>query len=228
MKVKNTIWLYPIIILGTFLIISGSCKKDESDDLTETVTDFDGNVYHKVKIGTQMWLVENLKVTHFNNGDPIPPVMDSAIWFNMTSPGYCDYDYNEANGDTYGHLYNLYAVNDARKIAPPGWHIPSDAEWTTLINYLGGVDVAGGKMKTLGTTHWVAPNTGATNSSGFSALPGGINKGFQGLNRSAYFWSSSDPIATTSWCRHLNCDYTWVQRLSGDAFMGMSVRCVMD
>jgi len=230
MKTKNSIWLYSIIILAALSMVAGGCEKDEGDNFnpTETVTDFDGNVYHVVKIGMQVWMVENLKVTHYNNGDPIDIVSDSAIWNILETPAYCNYDNNEANSNTYGRLYNWYAVSDPRKTAPPGWHIATDAEWTTLINFLGGSDVAGGKMKTLGTTHWSPPNSGATNSSGFSALPGGVNKGYQDLHQFGYFWSTTSSSGNTAWYWYLGFNFSEIRHNSGTNFLGFSVRCVKD
>ena len=140
----------------------------------QLVTDADGNIYHIVTIGTQTWMVENLRTTKFNDGTAIPNITDNKTWQGLNSPGVCSYDntsnYNMIN--TYGLLYNWYSVNTA-KLAPKGWHVPTDAEWKTLTEYLGGNSVAGGKLKEVGTTHWYSPNTGADNSSGFTALPGG-------------------------------------------------------
>jgi len=143
---------------------SSSCKKkDDNNNPTTTagkVTDIDGNVYDTVKIGTQIWIIENLKTTKYNDGTSIPMVTDSAAWINLTTPGYCWHKNTSASyKNTYGALYNWYAVNTG-KLAPKGWHVPSDAEWTTLITYLGGDSIAGGKMKETGMSHWFSPNTG--------------------------------------------------------------------
>jgi len=140
---------------------------------TGSVTDIDGNVYQTVKIGNQWWMMENLKVTSYRNGEAIPNVTDTTEWYNLTTGAYCYYDNDAYNTTIYGRLYNWYSINDSRSIAPTGWHVPTDEEWTTVINYLGGESVAGGKLKENGTTHWTSPNNGATNESGFSALPGG-------------------------------------------------------
>jgi len=172
-----------------------------------TVTDIDGNVYQTVKIGDQWWMAENLKVTHYRNGDDV----------NNTA--------------TYGILYNWYTVHDNRNIAPLGWHIPTDAEWQTLIDYLGGWSVAGGKMKETGTTHWVSPNTGATNESGFTALPGGyLNSSGNILNRDhrAYLWSSTEHDGITSWSRRLWYTSQEVTHHSGNKQYGYSIRCIRD
>lgn len=148
------------------------------------VIDIDGNVYQIVTIGTQVWMAENLKVTHYRNGDVIPNVTDGPTWAGLTTGAYCEYDNNVASVATYGRLYNWYAAVDTRNIAPDGWHVPSDEEWKQLETYLGmsqaeadaiglrGSD-EGGMLKETGTSHWDSPNTGATNESGFTALPGG-------------------------------------------------------
>ena len=126
---------------------------------TSTVTDIDGNVYQTVTIGTQEWMAENLKVTHYRNGDPIQLVTDDSSWSNLSTGAYCDYDNDGDNVAVYGRLYNWFAVNDSRAIAPAGWHVATAADWQTLIDILGGDAVAGGKMKEAGTAHWLAPNT---------------------------------------------------------------------
>ena len=144
-----------------------------------TVVDIDGNVYHTVTIGTQVWMVENLKTTKYNDGTAIPLVTDSAAWDELTTPGYCWYNNDSATyKNPYGALYNWYAVSTG-KLAPTGWHVPTDSEWAVLTTYVGntyygGLDSAGGALKSTDKTYWLSPNTGATNSSGFSALPGGF------------------------------------------------------
>lgn len=138
-----------------------------------TIRDIDGNTYKTVKIGIQLWMKENLNVSHYRNGDPIPEVKNPTEWINLTTGAWCYYINDSAMGPRYGKLYNWYAVNDPRGLAPTDWHVPSHAEWISLTTYLGGEDVAGGKMKEAGTSHWQSPNAGATNSSGFTALPGG-------------------------------------------------------
>jgi uncharacterized protein (TIGR02145 family) len=136
-----------------------------------TLTDIDGNVYKTIKIGTQTWMAENLKVIHYRNGDPIPNVTDSSQWINSTTGAWCYYDNDNQYNIPYGKLYNWLAVADSRNIAPSGWHVPLSSEWTILSTYLGGYTVAGGATKSVGL--WNSPNVGATNSSGFSGIPGG-------------------------------------------------------
>ena len=198
---------------------------------TTTVTDIDGNTYRAVKIGDQWWMAENLKVTHYRNGDPIPNVTNNTQWSGLTTGAYCNYDNDPNNANTYGILYNWYAVNDSRDIAPEGWHVPSEAEWQTLVNYLGGSGVAGGKMKEIGTTHWKRPNEGATNVSGFAALPGGYrysDGNFGKLGSSAYFWSSSRYNSSNAWGRVLYYGSAYVSRYSSNKQYGFSVRLVRD
>jgi len=194
-----------------------------------TVKDIDGNIYHTVKIGGQLWMAENLKVTRYCNGDPIPYVSDIAVWTTLTTGAYCNYDNNEINADTYGHLYNWYAVNDSRNIAPKGWHVPSDAEWKILVDYLGGSEVAGGKIKETGRTHWVG-NASATNESGFSALPGGLRTHMDYVIMALYadFWSSTEYSfnAAMSWGLERNRSDIDHGPLYKDS--GLSVRLVMD
>ncbi len=160
--------------------------------------DQDGNGYHTVKIGSQIWTVENLKVTHYNNGDLIPNITDSLSWSKANTGAMCWYDNNKAKYDSvYGALYNFYTISDARGIAPAGWHVPTDREMDILAIYLGNGLVAGGAMKETGTKHWNAPNTGATNSSGFTALPGGAraDNAYGGHGHHGHFWDISTHAA---------------------------------
>jgi uncharacterized protein (TIGR02145 family) len=231
-----------LFTIGMLLLFSFSCKKDDaSDPMNQNeVTDIDGNVYKTVTIGTQVWMVENLKTTRYRNGDLVPNKTDAIEWSNLTTGAYCDYDNTPSNSAIYGRLYNSYAVIDSRNIAPAGWHIPSDAEWTTLTDYLGGVDVAGAKLKEIGTAHWKSPNTGADNNSNFSALPGGGripnyygtiftdftygNIGFVG------YWWTSDAIVKTIHCNSETVseihdyDFDYYYRMKS----GFSVRCIKD
>ncbi len=141
---------------------------------TGTVTDIDGNVYQTIGIGSQYWTAENLKTTRFNDGTPIPLVTDNSTWEFLVAPGYCWYNNDEAaSKEVYGALYNWYVVVSS-KLPPEGWHVSTDAEWTILETFLGGITGAGGKLKETGTDHWLTPNTGATDETGFTALPGGI------------------------------------------------------
>ncbi len=196
-----------------------------------TVTDIDGNIYQAVTIGTQVWMAENLKVTHFRNGDTIPNVTNNTTWYDLTTGAYCSYNNDTGFVGTYGLLYNWYAIDDNRNIAPAGWHVPSDAEWQTLVDHLGGSGVAGGKMKDTGTMNWQSPNTGATNESGFSALPGGF-RGYSGnyyyTGSNAAFWSDTEYDRYGAWYRYLYYDYSGVDRYYYGKQSGFSVRCVKD
>jgi uncharacterized protein (TIGR02145 family) len=207
-----------------------------------TVTDIDGNVYQTVTIGTQVWMAENLKVTHYRNGNVIPNVTVGNTWSDLTTGAYCEYNNDVNNVATYGRLYNWYAVDDSRGIAPAGWHVPTDEEWKQMEMYLGmsqseadgvgyrGTD-EGGKLKETGTTHWSSPNTGATNESGFSALPGGFryyDSTFFNIGSHAGFWSSSEYSSGYAWFRFLTYVDSEVPRYHYDKHYGSSVRCVKD
>ncbi len=196
-----------------------------------TVRDVDGNVYRTVTIGSQVWMAENLKVTHYRNGDAIPNVTSAGTWSGLNTGAYCDYDNDVNNVSSYGRLYNWYAAADNRKIAPYGWHVPTDAEMQTLVDYLGGNEVAGGKMKEPGATHWLSPNTGATNESGFSGLPSGarVNGGiYFNMGGGALFWSSKEVITEAGSYSYMlyNSSATYPSVVSKT--YGYSIRCVKD
>jgi uncharacterized protein (TIGR02145 family) len=192
----------------------------------ETVTDIDGNLYNTVTIGTQTWMVENLKTTHYRDGSLIANVTDNTAWTALSTGAWCDYSNSSANGIKYGHLYNWYAASDSHSIAPVGWHVPTDAEWTTLTTYLGGESVAGGKLKETGTLNWTSPNTGATNETDFSALPGGISNTDLGIG--GYWWSSSQANATMAWSRYVHYYYSKVYTSFYSKSNRLSVRCLRD
>jgi uncharacterized protein (TIGR02145 family) len=203
-----------------------------------TPTDVDGNVYNTVSFGSQVWMKENLKVSRYRNGDPIPTNLDNPTWGNTTSGAYAIYDNDAANNTTYGKLYNWFAVADPRGLCPAGWHVPSDAEWTTLENFLGGASVAGGKMKSTGTIEagtglWQEPNTGATNSSGFTAFPGGncvSSPGwpFYSIGNYGSWWSSTEFTLYYARMRFLKNDSASSTRAYGNKTGGISVRCLRD
>lgn len=194
--------------------------------------DVDGNVYTTVTIGTQTWMVENLKTTKYNDGTAIPLVTDNTAWSNLTTPGYCWYNNDVGTyKNTYGALYNSYTVN-TDKLAPTGWHVATDAEWSTLTTYLGGEGVAGGKLKESGTTHWTSPNTGATNEWGFTALPGGCRFGivgfFDDIGDNSRLWSATVVGVVGSWARYMDYDNAGVHRVEYPKYYGFQVRCVRD
>ncbi len=198
---------------------------------TPTVKDIDGNTYNTVLIGTQCWLRSNLKVSKYKNGDAIPTELNNGTWSSTTSGAYTIYNNDNANDAIYGKLYNWYAVADNRGLCPNGWHVPTDAEWTTVTNYLGGESVAGGKMKATGTTYWNNPITSATTESGFSALPGGcrINFGnFINIRDNAFFWSATENNSFSAFFRNLNSSTGNVFRDDLIKRFGFSVRCIKD
>ena len=184
-----------------------------------------------IVIGTQQWMRENLDVLTYRNGDIIPQVTDPTAWAALTTGAWCYYNNDVANGAIYGKLYNWYAVNDPRGLAPTGWHVPTDDEWTTLSTTLGGDAVAGGKMKVAGTTRWTTPNTGATNESGFAGLPGGFrnfNGSFSSVGSFGYWWSSTEFNTTYAWYRYLLYNDGNISRGFNYKFYGFSVRCLRD
>ena len=199
---------------------------------TATVTDIDGNVYETVLIGDQLWMSENLKVTHYRNGDEIPTGLDDASWSSTEEGAYAVYNDDPVNAEIYGNLYNWYAVDDDRGVCPDGYHAPTENEFDELIAYLGGADIAGGKLKEAGLEHWNSPNTGATNESGFTGLPAGhrntnngdyIYMGFYG-----YFWSSTENGSDLAWRRYL---FHYSSGIARDTFgkpNGFSIRCLRD
>ncbi len=194
----------------------------------DAVTDIDGNYYNTVTIGSQVWLAENLKTTTLNNGVAIQNVIDAVVWSGLSTPAYRWYDNDINNKNIYGALYNWYTVN-TNNLCPSGWHVPSEADWTTLIDYLGGQYIAGGKLKEAGTTHWQSPNEGATNESGFTALPGGtcLEDGvFINIGTSGYWWSSTEDRPGISVGRQLNYYFDAVDFPTFYNQDGLSVRCV--
>jgi uncharacterized protein (TIGR02145 family) len=240
MKKETKIWIYSLAILGVLLMLSSSCsKKSDSSNSTptgSTIKDADGNIYHTVTIGTQVWMVENLKTTKYNDGTAIPLVTNSTAWGTLTTPGYCWYNNDSATyKTTYGALYNWYAVLTG-KLCPSGWHVPIESDWNTLATYLGGVNVAGGKMKSTGTMGggtglWQAPNAGATNESGFTALPGGERNygAFDYIEVCGNWWSSTTDIAGTTYYRVLTYDYNDLEFYADNInVFGFSVRCIKD
>lgn len=217
-----------ILILSIFSIsfIIFSCKKEQVDTRPK---DIDGNVYDTVVIGTQTWMVQNLKTTKYKDGTTIITNLSNTDWSNTTSGAYTFYNDSIKYKEIYGNLYNWYAVNTG-KLAPEGWHVPTDAEWTTLTTYLGGEIIAGDKMKA--TTLW-KPAAGITNTnvSGFTGLPAG-NRNYNGLftniGGNGYFWSSTEFGTSRAWARLLSYNYSSADRDYGSKENGFSVRCVRD
>lgn len=214
------------LVIIMLLMAAGGCSDSKSDSDSIPISQ-----YPEVKIGSQTRMAKNLDTGTFRNGDPIPEAKTPAEWRTAGDAGKpaWSYYYNDAaNGKTYGKLYNWYTASDPRGLCPKGWHVSTKAEWNTLINYLGGKDIAGGKMKETGATHWDSPNTGATNSSGFSALPGGSLGGdgyFVLLGSYATFWYATEHDA---WARGLSYNHSNVTDGYYGKGSGFSVRCVRD
>jgi uncharacterized protein (TIGR02145 family) len=198
-----------------------------------TVTDASGNVYQVIRIGTQCWMKENLRSTKFRSGTDLKSELTPELWASQPVGAYCSYGDNPVNANTYGFLYNQYAVTDGGKICPEGWHVPTDADWATLENYLGGASLAGGKLKSMSTAPsglWAGPNTGASNSSGFDALPAGRRLpggAFQELGQKTYWWCSGPQGSVKP--RSLSASSAASMIISSvNRADGYSIRCVAD
>jgi uncharacterized protein (TIGR02145 family) len=207
--------------------------------------DIDGNSYNTLQIGNQCWMKENLKVSKYRDGTVIPldesggteGNNDKQTWSSRTNGARTVYGHSTENLVTYGYLYNWFSVVDSKGLCPNGWHVPSDSEWTALTDFLGGLSVAGGKMKSFGTAYWNDPNTGATNESGFSVLPGGFrfsDGSFFNIRDFAFFWSATESESLHAWYRSLGSSIGNVRRSSvisdayNDKLVGTSVRCLKD
>ena len=222
------------------LVIKQSIKPSDMDSIT-----FKRPLVNlpQVTICSQTWATRNLDVTTYSDGTIIPQVTDPTAWANLTTGAWCYYNNDPANGAVYGKLYNWYAaagIYDAaslanpalrKKLAPTGWHVPTDAEWTTLTTCLGGETIAGGKMKETGTAHWQSPNQDATNSSGFTGLPGGYrynNGTFYFIGYNGYWWSSSEDFTTYAWYRDMYYYNGIALSYYYNKENGFSVRCLRD
>ena len=201
----------------------------------DEISDIEGNTYKTIKIGDQIWMAENLAVTKYNDGTPIPLVVSETTWSGLSTDAYCWYNNIEVK---YGALYNWYAVNTG-KLCPTGWHVATDEEWTALTDFLGGPVLSGGKLKETGDLHWANYNTESINSSGFTALPGGYrhyqandyintNSYYGNATRYGYWWTSSSNSDKSSFGRNLNYGYSDINKISIDNRIGASVRCVKD
>ncbi|HOY32522.1 MAG TPA: FISUMP domain-containing protein [Bacteroidales bacterium] len=212
-----------------------------SNSMAQTVTDIDGNVYNTVTIGTQIWMKENLRVTRYNNGMTVPNVINPTAWTNIASGARCYYNNDSVvYAPVYGALYNWAAANDPGGICPAGWHVPGEHEWNIMEKYLdsavdttatglSGTDI-GGKLKEAGTAHWTSPNTGAVNSSGFSAIPGGyryIYASYTDIGNYGYWWTADEYDVSGAWDRLLSYDNTQIYRYYHDKMLsGFSIRCI--
>jgi uncharacterized protein (TIGR02145 family) len=238
---------FPSLLVSiTILLISISgCKKSELEPVDpiddSTVTDYDGNVYQTVQIGDQIWMAENLKTTHYSDGTPIILAESEDDWWANDLNKYCWYNFDPAYGNIYGALYDQKAAvngynysitnpSGIQGVCPSGWHLPSITEWSELVSYLGS-DIAGAKLKETTFTHWISPNEGATNETGFTALPAGSYDGydFQGLGRRVSFYTSTqfdpdlEPNVISLSYNSAGVNYYW-----SPPSMGLSVRCVKD
>lgn len=239
LKLKN---LLIILALSPFLLCLSCGDGPESpDDIieTETITDIDGNVYQTIQIGDQLWMAENLKVTRYRNGDPIIHETDNSAWLGQKSGAYCTYDNDNGNVDKYGLLYNWYAVVDTRRIAPSGWHVPTDAEWKELELHLGMSQTEanntgwrgsgeGSKLKAASSWNY---NGNGTNESGFSALAGGYRSYFGTFNdigSRAEFWADSQSNTGHIWTRSLIYSSQKVYRFDGNRGRGFAIRLIKD
>ncbi len=191
MKKKKNTHINVLLIITLALILTSGCKKEDNPDI---IRDASGNTYKSIIIGTQTWMTENLKTTKYNDGSAIPNIRDSVKWALSYSPAYCWYRNDSTANNAYGALYSLFAVN-SKKLCPTGWHIPTDTEWATLFDFLGGEPVAANKLKEPGTIHWRSSYAEVTNESGFTALPGGL-RGYDGsfLSRTSYGYWWKAPI----------------------------------
>lgn len=223
---KKTVYILALIIS----IIA--CDKNSDPDPVLPLTDIDGNEYDTIKISSQLWMQQNLKTSHYRNGDPIPEITSNSLWLSSTSGAWCWYNNDSITyAAIYGKLYNWYAVIDPRGLAPAGWHVPGLEEWTVLTTSLGGDSVAGGELKETGTTHWTPPNSGATNSSGFTGLPGGYRHfagTFNFIGMGGIWWSSTETDTDYAWVRSLDYNIVEIYEYSNDKRAGVSVRCLRD
>jgi len=238
-KMKISFSIKQMTTYVVMLLLFDGCEKEEKADSIffnpsityGSMTDQDGNSYKTVNIGSQLWMAQNLRATRFNDYTKINHVKDSIAWNGLSSPAYCWYlNDNSSQQNIYGALYNWYAVNTG-KLCPTGWHVPTDPEWTALTTYLGGEIISAGKLKEAGITNWLDPNTGATNESGFTALPGGfraIDGTFNNIGSNGYWDSGTEYNASNRYGREMHNDGSDVIRGPYGKRRGLSVRCLKD
>ncbi len=233
---------FAFILTSLLLIIYSACKKEtvaiSSQDHTNTlipcpdsIMDIDGNRYRVLDLYGTCWLNENIKTSHYQNGDSIPEIQNDNEWASITSGAFSKYQNNSVNDSIYGKLYNGFTVSDPRNVCPAGWHVSTDAEWGNLIDSLGGEGIAGGLLKS--TELWAMPNTGASNSVEFTALPGGMRDAdhggfFSNAINSGYWWTASTVSVPAAYVRYINYPNVNVNRYSYGKKNGFSVRCVRD
>ena len=239
-----------IFLIAVFAILISSCNDDESKpdvidesvvnfnpDITYgTTTDQDGNVYKTVTIGTQTWMAENLRTTKYRNGELIQEIQDSTEWVKSTlkTGAYCNYmnTTNQNDIKMYGRLYNWYAASDTKNLAPEGWHVADTLDWNVLIQHLESKTIAGGKLKETGLAHWKITNSGATNETGFTALPAGYRKStggsFSGMGNSSVFWTKAKKNTTEAFGYNILNEGSGCYQVKYKYKFGFSVRCVKD
>lgn len=248
MKSKSFVKVLPFFGVMLLVVFAYSFTSPKDNSSKENDKNIVADDYPSVIIGTQEWMTENLNVDVFRNGDPIPEAKSNSEWEKASDekkPAWCYYDNDPSNGQIYGKLYNWYAVNDPRGLAPESWHIPTDEEWTVLTEYLTEKELIkesntitfwyksspGGKMKSTGTQYWESPNKDASNSSGFSGLPGGmrgINGDFDNVGSLGFWWSSSEYDTLDAWSCYLNYSVNHAMWKCGTKYNGYSVRCLRD
>jgi uncharacterized protein (TIGR02145 family) len=227
MEIKNK-YRCPLGTMLLIIIISAyGCEDNDQPDVAYgKVTDIEGNDYKTVLIGNQVWMAEDLRVNKYNDGTDIPFITDKNTWANTFTDAFCWF----SNEKAWGTLYNWYAVNTG-KLAPEGWHVATDDDWTTLTDFLEGADVAGGKLKEKGIKRWGDPNIGATNIVGFTAIPAGcreLDGDFVNFGGCAYYWTSTEYHPLDSWERQIFWSETRMYREHVGKVYGFSVRCVRD
>ncbi len=222
----------PMLLIMLILLLAGIHSGIFAQQTPEVITDRDGNIYKTVMIGDQIWMAENLRTTSLNDGTPVVNETDMTKWVQITTPAYSWCNNDIGTKEPYGALYNWYAVNTG-KLCPSGWRVPSDEDWKKLTDFLGGHEIAGGKLKESGTVHWNSPNTGATNESGFTAVPAGYRYGYfwgqgtfyeNGIN--GYYFTSTECTDTHIWTRTMNSGNTKIYRSIFVKNNGFSVRCI--
>jgi uncharacterized protein (TIGR02145 family) len=226
---KKLILLFTITTFFLFSCSNGGDSDSNDGNTSSKMVDIEGNIYQTVTICNQIWTKTNLNVSRYRNGDLIPQVTDANVWENLTTGAWCYYNNKTSNGVTYGKLYNWYAVNDPRGLIPIGWHVQNQDEWNILRICLG--EAEGGKMKEKGLVHWASPNTAATNSSGFTGLPGGarnLNGKFYNLGTEGNWWSMSQPSPTAVTFSTLSYDNDNTTSGTRSKNFGFSVRCLKD
>ena len=236
MKKTTVLSIKFLTILVLMACFNNACKKDndaEKESEPEIVKDIDGNIYNTITVNGQVWMVENLKTTRYRNGDSIVHLKDPTTFYNFYEGAYCNYNNENNIAETYGRLYNWWVINDERKIAPEGWHVATDENWQSLVEYLGGLEVAGGKLKEVGLAHWNAPNADATNEVGFTALPGGyVSPGndFENIGYYGYYWTSTNFAGQfdRAWIWIINNNFPSVMKINFRIDMAASIRCVKD